>query len=75
MNFKLDPMISTLLVTKKASESVFMDALVAIGGFIAAMWFLLMPIGKYISRKLYDADLIQSLYLYKDAPNEIELAH
>jgi hypothetical protein len=58
MNFKLDPMISTLLVTKKASESVFMDALVAIGGFIAAMWFLLMPIGKYISRKLYDADLI-----------------
>ena len=58
MNFKLDPMISTLLITKNSSESVFMDALVEIGGFIAAMWFLFMPIGKYISRKLYDADLI-----------------
>jgi len=67
-------MISTLLVTKKSSESVFMDILVEIGGFIAAMWFLLMPIGKWISRKLYDADLIQSLYLYKDLPGEIELS-
>ena len=43
-----------------------MDILIEIGGFIAVLWFLFMPIGKYISRKLYDADLIQSLYLYKD---------
>jgi hypothetical protein len=66
MNFKLDPMISTLIVAKDAKGSLFMDILVEIGGFVSLLWFLLMPIGKYISGKLYDAHLIRSLYLYKD---------
>jgi hypothetical protein len=73
MNFKLDPMISTLVVSRNEKGAIFIDVLVELGGFISLLWFILMPIGKYISRKLYDADLIKSLYLSKDEPNTIEL--
>jgi len=74
MSFKLDPMISTLVVRRNESETVFIDVLVELGGFISLLWFILMPIGKYISRVLYDADLITSLYLRKDVSvSSIEL--
>lgn len=46
MNFKLDPVISTLVVKRNQSGSLFMDILVEIGGFISLLWFVLMPIGK-----------------------------
>lgn len=74
MSFKLDPMISTLVISRNEKGSIFIDVLVELGGFIALLWFVLMPIGKYITRVLYDADLIKSLYLSKDGPSSAEMA-
>ena len=51
-----------------------MDVLVSIGGFIALLWFIIMPVGKNISGKLYDANLISSLYLSKGEPSTIALS-
>lgn len=67
--FRFDPMISTLVVKRETAGSAFMDLLVSTGGFIAALWFLVMPVAKNISTKLYDANLISSLYLSKSEPD------
>jgi hypothetical protein len=67
-------MISTLVVRRETAGSAFMDLLVSTGGFIAALWFLVMPVAKNISSKLYDANLISSLYLNKDEPEIKEIS-
>ena len=67
-------MISTLVVKRETAGSAFMDLLVSTGGFIAALWFLVMPVAKNISSKLYDANLISSLYLNKDEPEIKEIS-
>jgi hypothetical protein len=72
--FRFDPMISTLVVRRETAGSAFMDLLVSTGGFIAALWFLVMPVAKNISSKLYDANLISSLYLNKDEPEIKEIS-
>ena len=66
-------MISTLVVRRESAGSALMDLLVSTGGFIAALWFLIMPVAKNISGKLYDANLISSLYLRKSEPDVIPL--
>lgn len=73
LDFRFDPMISTLVVSRRAGGSALMDLLVSTGGFIAFLWFIITPIGKNISGKLYDANLISSLYLSKGEPDAMAL--
>ena len=74
MNFIFNPLISTLVITRNSDGKTLTDLLVRIGGFISVLWFAIMPFGKYMSRKLYDANLVASLYLSKDEPNTVVLS-
>lgn len=71
VTFRFDPMISTLVVKRETAGSALMDLLVSTGGFVAALWFIIMPVAKNISGKLYDANLISSLYLRKSEPDAV----
>lgn len=51
-----------------------LDLLVSTGGFISILWFVILPIGKNTSRKLYDANLVGQMYFTKDSPNTIVLS-
>ena len=58
MNFILNPFISTLVISKDENQFTLVDLLVRVGGFLSFLWYVLLPFGKYISRKLYDANLV-----------------
>jgi len=74
MDFIFNPLISTLVISRNKNEKSFMDLLVQTGGFIAVLWFVILPIGKNTSRKLYDANLVSYLYFTKYKPNTIILS-
>jgi hypothetical protein len=48
--------------------------MIATGGFISILWFVILPIGKNTSRKLYDANLVAQMYFTKDSPSTIILS-
>jgi len=64
----LSPMVSTLIKNIDKDGDDFMDFLTKTGGFIVAIYCIIYPLGKYISHKLYQSSLIQSLYILKDDP-------
>jgi hypothetical protein len=64
----LSPMVATLIKNMDQDGDDFTDFLTKTGGFIVAIYVLIYPIGKYISHKLYQSSLIQSLYILKDEP-------
>ena len=74
MDFIFNPVISTLVISRNKNGSNLMDLLTSTGGFIALLWFVILPIGKNTSRKLYDANLVSGLYFTKDKPNTIVLS-
>ena len=49
----LDPVKSTLILNNELAGDDFIDFLTKIGGFIVAIWCILMPIANYISAQLY----------------------
>ena len=74
MNFIFNPIISTIVISRNQKGGSFLDLLISTGGFISILWFVILPIGKNTSRKLYDANLVSGLYFTKDKPSTIILS-